>query len=504
MQTACNSEARESNDQDGRIEMTIEEQNIRHAALAGQWYQANPEELRQSVRNFIDHAWRREGLKDIVGIIAPHAGHVYSGPVAGHAYRQIQGNDYDVVIVIAPNHVDPTLNFTSVYTKGAYETPLGMIPVDTETAEAIVNYASSDAVKSSEVGHLTVSRGRMEHSLEIQLPFLQVALEEFKLVPVVMGNHNTGGCKSLADAIANAVEGKKALLVGSSDLSHFHSQSEAEDLDGIVAEHVSSYDPQGLLDVLASGKAEACGGAPMAAVMMAANKLGATNATVLNMATSGDITGDTSNVVGYMSAAIHSGEDNGSSRQNTEDENVGVNLGLTDDEKDRLRSVVSETLETVVNGGSVPDFRPGEGNLNKEWGAFVTLNKNGRLRGCIGHIVGTQPLIQTVADMTRAAALQDYRFPPVKPEELGDIEFEISVLTPIREVEDISAIQVGRDGLIISRGANRGLLLPQVATEYGWDRETFLAHTCQKAGLPMDAWKQEGTKIEMFSADVFH
>ena len=187
----------------------------------------------------------------------------------------------------------------------------------------------------------------------------------------------------------------------------------------------------------------------------------------------------------------------------TDKKNVGVDLGLTAEEKDVLRNVVRTTLESVVNGGQIPDFDNLSGKLGEQWGAFVTLNKHGRLRGCIGHIIGDKPLIHTVAKMARAAALEDPRFPNVDPGELESIEFEISVLTPIRKIDNIEEIVVGRDGIIISKGWNRGLLLPQVATEYGWDRITFLEHTCNKAGLSKDAWKDDDTTIEMFSAEVF-
>ena len=187
----------------------------------------------------------------------------------------------------------------------------------------------------------------------------------------------------------------------------------------------------------------------------------------------------------------------------SKEKNVGVNLGLTEEEKDVLRNVVLSTLESVLSGGPVPAFDNLSGKLGEEWGAFVTLNKNGQLRGCIGHIVGDKPLIRTVADMAKAAALEDPRFPNVSAAELKDIEFEISVLTPIRKITDIEEIVVGRDGIIISQKWNRGLLLPQVAADYGWDRITFLEHTCNKAGLPKDAWKDDDTIIEMFSAEVF-
>jgi AmmeMemoRadiSam system protein A len=211
-------------------------------------------------------------------------------------------------------------------------------------------------------------------------------------------------------------------------------------------------------------------------------------------------------VVGYLAAVfIKPGGDGKTGAEEKEKSRVGVNLGLTDEEKEVLRTVVRKTLPAVVKTGQIPPIE-GEykGKLGEKWGAFVTLTKKGDLRGCIGNIFGTKPLIVTVAEMTRAAAIEDPRFRPVRPEELPDIDFEISVLTPTRRVKDIREIVVGRDGIIITQGYNRGLLLPQVATEYGWDLETFLEQTCQKARLPKDAWKDRNTIIEAFSAEVFH
>ena len=478
--------------------MEIRQEDIRRAAFAGSWYEGDADKLKNSVLRYMEHAKITHGLGDIKGLISPHAGHVYSGPVAGYAYKMIQGKSYDTVVVIAPNHYDPGLTFSSVFIRGAYETPLGLIHIDTKTAEAIANSDASDNVRASDKGHLTGYFGKMEHSLEIQLPFLQVALGDFLLVPIMMGVTDKASCEMLGKAVASAVKGKNTLIVASTDLSHFYDNKTAQKLDAIVRGYVESYDPEGLAEGLESGKCKACGGGPVVAAMMACRQLGAKKATVLNMATSGDISGDNSSVVGYMSAALSiPGE-------NDETGKVGVDLGLSDKEKDILKDVVKKTLNSVVNGGGVPDFDDKSGKLGEEWGAFVTLTKGGKLRGCIGNIVGTQPLITTVAEMAKAAALQDSRFPKVKPAELPEIEFEISVLTPVRKITDVNEIQVGRDGIIITRGYQHGILLPQVATEYGWDRETFLEHTCQKAGLPKDAWKQKGTVIEMFSAEVFH
>jgi len=488
--------------QTGGNGMSATKNGIRKSALAGSWYPADAKELRDEITLFLQYAKVTPGLGKIVALIVPHAGYRYSGPVAAYAYKQVMGRTFDTVVVVAPNHADPRLDFSSVMTRGGYETPLGLVPVDEEATRAVVDYKSSDSVQESDLVHLTEYNGRMEHSLEIQLPFLQVVLGgPFKLVPVVMGDQEPEAARELADALASALKGKNALIVASSDLSHFFEQSAAERLDDVVRQHVEAFDPAGLLTDAAAQKCQACGAGPMAAVMMAAKQLGAERSAVLNMATSGDVTGDKSSVVGYLAAVMSTSADEARKAEGAE--KVGVDLGLTQQEKEVLRNVVRNTLKTVVEGNGVPAYNNYNGKLGEQWGAFVTLNKNGSLRGCIGTIVATQPLISTVAQMTQAAALEDTRFSPVTPDELENIDFEISVLTPIREIADINEIVVGRDGIFITRGPNRGLLLPQVATEYGWDRETFLGFTCRKAGLPENAWKQPGTKIEIFSAEVF-
>lgn len=485
-----------SDNNEGGTQMAQSRKDIRPAVYAGEWYSGEPESLRRTITRYLGEAKVQPGLGEIKGLISPHAGYMYSGPVAAHAYKQVQGLHYDTVVVIAPNHVDPQLRFSSVLTRGGYDTPFGVIPVDSDMASAIAEYSGDDDVRDSKVGHLSGYGGRMEHSLEIQLPFLKFVLDEFKLVPIVMGRQDLESCRFLAEAVASAAKDKNVLLVASSDLSHFHNGKTADRLDSTIARYVSAYEPESIMRGLSQKECEACGGAPIVTVMMAAKKLGATKSAVLHLANSGDVTGDYSSVVGYMAAAMFTPDGDGHSE-------VGVDLGLNDREKDVLKDVVEKTLDSVVHGGPIPKFDDHSGKLGENWGAFVTLNRHGRLRGCIGHIIGTQPLIDTVAQMARAAALEDPRFKPVTPDELEDIEFEISVLTPIEKVENLDDIVIGRDGLIITRGYNRGLLLPQVATEYNWDRDTFLSQTCVKAGLPRDAWKREGTLIEKFSAMVF-
>jgi len=173
------------------------------------------------------------------------------------------------------------------------------------------------------------------------------------------------------------------------------------------------------------------------------------------------------------------------------------------EERKRLLAFAREVIASYLSDGTLPDLPASEGVFGEECGAFVTLRKRGQLRGCIGNMVGKGPLVETIRDMAVAASTGDPRFRRVAPDELGEIDIEISVLSPMRRIKDTSEVEVGRHGILMRRGMYQGVLLPQVATEYGWDRVTFLEHTCLKAGLPTDAWKDPATVIETFSAEVF-
>ncbi len=178
-------------------------------------------------------------------------------------------------------------------------------------------------------------------------------------------------------------------------------------------------------------------------------------------------------------------------------------MELRDREKEQLLTIARTVIEKSVKGERAAEFKPSKGALRDKCGAFVTIHKAGTLRGCIGLIEAVKPLYQSVAEMARAAALDDPRFPSITLEEVDELDLEISVLSPLKEIDNVEEIEVGRHGIIIQRGMHKGLLLPQVATEYGWDRKTFLEHTCQKAGLPKDAWREKDTSIKIFSAIVF-
>ncbi len=473
-------------------------EEIRQPAVAGSWYPDEPIELRGELENYLNEAQDYQ-LGDIVALVSPHAGYLYSGPVAAYAYRQIEGKKYDAVVVIAPSHAE-AFHFTSIYGKGAYKTPLGIIPVDSDLAKRIAE--SGNTVKISDRGHRQERLARQEHSLEIQLPFLQITLGEFKLIPIVMGDQTEEMVHDLARALAKALKDRKVLIVASSDLSHFHSYDEAVKLDKMVLKSVEEYNPTGLLGNLSNHKVEACGGGPICAAMEAAQLLGANRSRVLRYANSGDVpAGDRYRVVGYMAAAFY--RDAGAEKRASNKPSRGDAKPLSREDKEMLLTIARTTIESAVLGAKVPEFQVTSADLQEDRGAFVTITKKGALRGCIGYIVGVKPLYQTVREVAESAALRDPRFEPVQPSELPDLKIEISALSVPRRIQNIEEISVGVHGIIIRKGYRQGLLLPQVATEYGWDRITFLEHTCRKAGLPLNAWQDEETEIEIFSAEVF-
>lgn len=473
---------------------------VRESVIAGTWYPGDPETLNKTLRGYLDAVPETENKTPFAepptALIVPHAGYRYSGQVAAHAYKRLQNASFDTVFIIAPSH---RVRFpgVSVYDGAGYRTPLGVVPIDRETTAALMQ--SDDRIRFVPEAHA------QEHSLEIQLPFLQTVLGDFQLVPLVMGDQGLDACRWLAAKAAAAAKGKSALIVASTDLSHYHFYEAAKKLDKVVLDRIAAFDPEGLNRRLASGECEACGGGPMAAAMMAARHLGADVAQVLHYANSGDVTGDKSRVVGYMAAAFWNSGHKERSEKHSENQRLSEKNGpgLSEAEKTLLHKIARESIVARLKGQSLPKYDIPSPALKETRGAFVTLKKNGRLRGCIGHIVGRLPIADTVREMAQAAAFEDPRFPPVTPSELDDLEIEISAMTPLKEIGSIDEIQVGPHGLYITNGRRSGLLLPQVAAEYGWDRQTFLEQTCRKAGLPKDAWKASGTKIFTFSADVF-
>lgn len=464
---------------------------VRQPAVAGQFYPAQPDQLRQMVDEFLAEAAVPTLPGDVVALVAPHAGYIYSGKVAAHSYAVLKGRKFERVVVIAPSHFE-AFRFVSVYNGDAYATPLGNVPVDKDFAAKLVKLNS--LIQLSTRGH-TPAGEQGEHALEVQLPFLQRTLGEFKLVPIVMGEQDYETERALGVALAKMVKGTNTLIVASSDLSHYHPYDEASKMDHKTLKAIEEWDYLSLSENLELRVWEACGGGPIVATMIAAERLGAKQARLLKYANTGDVTGDKSRVVGYGAVAF---------MQLASQSSKVEAFSLGQKEKDALIALARKSVETAVREKKL--YEPSASDfptLQQERGVFVTLKEKGELRGCIGLIAAEKPLYLGVRDAATSAALRDPRFPPVTAAELPNLEYEISVLTPFHRVLDVKEVRVGRDGLLMIQGRYEGILLPQVPVEQGWDRKVFLEEACLKAGLPRQAWQDEATDIYSFSALVF-
>ncbi|HTQ56959.1 MAG TPA: AmmeMemoRadiSam system protein B [Bryobacteraceae bacterium] len=470
---------------------TRESEAVRPPAVAGSFYPADPGELARMIDGFLSKA---DGvpIPGLVAVVSPHAGYIYSGQVAAYTYAQLKGRRIERVVLIAPSHYD-AFPFSAVYDGAAYLTPLGRVPVDRAFAAQLAK--SSRLIQLSSRGHVN-SGERGEHSVEVQLPFLQRVLGPFQLVPVVMGDQSYQVCRALGLALAKMIRGPETLILASSDLSHYHTYDEAARMDHKTLQAITEWDYLSMSRNFDLRTWEACGGGPIIAAMIAAERLGANQARVLQYANTGDVTGDKSRVVGYGSVVM--------SRDSGQPGAAAPAFSLTRDEREWLLQIARKSVEAVVRDGKLYECSPGTFQaLARERGAFVTLKEHGMLRGCIGYTSPVKPLCEAVRDVAAMAAVRDRRFPPVTLKELGSLEYEISVLSPLRRVLDVKQIRLGRDGLVLKRGESEGLFLPQVPVEQGWDRPTYLEQLCHKAGLPPGTWKDDEADLFSFTALVF-
>ena len=269
---------------------------VRRPVIAGSWYPGKPDTLKRDIATYLKDAAVEEIPAKPIAIVTPHAGYMYSGPVAAYAYKAISGREYSTVVVISPSH-RAYFPFVSVWPKGSYETPLGSIEVDEDLCSRLLG---SPNIQDDTRPH------ESEHALEIQLPFLQTVLKSFRLCPLIMGNQDLPSCENLAEALhLNVTVPENTLVVASSDLSHFHSSAKAEKMDRRVAEHIESFDVPCLSEDLEKSYSEACGGGPIMAALLYGRHVGRTSAKVLRYAHSGHITGDNSSVVGYLAAVVY-------------------------------------------------------------------------------------------------------------------------------------------------------------------------------------------------------
>ncbi|MDP3703771.1 MAG: AmmeMemoRadiSam system protein B, partial [Candidatus Omnitrophota bacterium] len=453
----------------------------RPAQVAGQFYPEEQAELLDLVSELL----QRQPDPDIADkpriLIVPHAGYQYSGLIAANAYRHLKGHAYDGVVVVGFTH---RLQFqgSSVDTAKVYETPLGELPVHQEAVAVLGSYPG--------IVHEEAAHASAEHSLEVQLPFLQMSLDRFRLVPVLMGGARLEDAEQLAEALAGLSRLGDYLFVFSTDLSHYHPYDEAVRRDEDTVNAIVFETPQAVHQLFGRGALEACGRGPIVTSLLLAATLGYPSRELLYYANSGDTAGQPTSVVGYAAIGMF-------------DRPKAVAGRLSAEAGGALVKAVRATLERSL---ALKEILPVDlsyyRELTQAHGVFVTLRRAGQLRGCIGRIETDEPLAKTVPIVAMEAALHDTRFAPVSAEELDDIDVEVSVLTPPVKVESPREVVAGRDGVVIEHQGHRGVFLPQVWEETGWTRVEFLQQLAsQKAGLPPDAWQQ--ATLYVFQDQIF-
>ena len=465
---------------------------VRSPAVAGRFYPADPAELRRTVERLLAGAPAAAPVPGIRGLIVPHAGYVYSGATAARAYAAVRGSAFRTVMILAPSHYS-AFRGLSIPDVSAYRTPLGDVPLASEACRALRR--ASPLIAAREAAHAR------EHSVEVELPFLQATLGRFSLIPILVGRLEPGDYPLLADLLAPYVR-DGTLLVASSDFTHYgpaygyvpftrEVERRIRDLDSQALDRILALDRPGLLAWRERTGATICGIRGIGLLLELLRRGPAVRGRILGYTTSGALAGDFTNSVSYAAVLFH-GRD--------------PVMSLTPAEKKSLLVLARRALEARLRDGrDLADPPPGVAlspRLREPAGAFVTLERDGELRGCIGFIEPIRPLYRAVMENAVSAATRDFRFPPVEAEELPRIRIEISVLTPLREIPGPEAFEPGRHGIVLEKQGHRAVFLPQVAAERGWDRETTLEHLCRKAGLPPDAWRR-GARFQVFEAEVF-
>lgn len=479
-----------------------QENDIRLPVVAGRFYPASASALKQAVRKFMDDAVPVQ-VKNPLAIVVPHAGYIFSGQIAADGFRQAADHPCDVVVILGTNHTSGSFRKISIYPGDGFSTPLGTTMIDKEAVEALLA-ADPDCV-------LDKSLHQQEHSIEVELPFIQILFPDARIVPAVIGAPDIGLCTRFGEALAGVLKSRRALIVASADLSHYPHADVAEDVDAKTLAAMEKLDPALLQKVTQAQMNRGipnlhtccCGEAAIMAAMSAAKAMGATGGKVIRYAHSGDVpVGERDRVVGYGAVVYYADPVSASVNGSEPLTAAASDAPLSDTDKKALLTLVRETITRKLSRQTVPMAQGLSSGVQQKRGVFVTLKKRGDLRGCIGRMIPDKPLHELVGAVALQSALEDPRFKPVTLPELKDLEIEISVLTPMTPVPGADHIVVGRDGVLIRKGGRSAVFLPQVAPEQGWGRDEMLEHLCRKAGLLPGSWK-EGAELLTFQAIVF-
>ncbi len=465
----------------------------RPPAVAGSFYPSDAAEIRQMLNKYFAKAPAPDTDRDVLSVISPHAGYVFSGEVAAAAFNQIDPEkEYKTIFILGSSHRN-SFPGASVYSIGNYITPLGVVKTDLDIAWKL---AVENQVLSYDPQY-----HRSEHSIEVQIPFLQYFLKkDFKIVPILLGTQDPNTCQKIANALKPYFTPDN-LFVISTDFSHYPAYQDAIITDHQLADAIVTNNPDKFLNAVEScttkkieNLATGCCSWPSVITLMYLTETmpGITYKKVLYK-NSGDLEyGEKDRVVGYFALSVL--------QQKTK---TSV---LTDSNKKELLEIARNTITTYLKESQTlsVDTETLSESLLSQAGAFVTLKKAGELRGCIGHFEAANPLYKIVQQMAIASATQDYRFNPVTPSELKSLDIEISVLTPMQKISNVNSIRLGTDGIYIKKGGRSGTFLPQVATDTGWDLEQFLGHCARdKAGIGWDGWKDNDAEIFVYQSFVF-
>ncbi len=472
--------------------------------MAGSWSAGSSDELGADIDGYLKAAIE-EPLTDVMALILPHAGYQYSGPTAAYGVKQVAGKKYRRVVVIGPSHHYPLRNKAALPDATHYSTPLGEIPLD---VEFMAELKKSPYVQTLPDAHA------QEHSVQIEVPLLQKAEGEFRLVPIVVGGFDPEAATEFARTLARLIDAE-TLVVVSSDFTHFGPrfgyapfkkdiQANIEKLDMGAFEKIRDKDADGFDRYFETTGATICGRYGIDILLRMLPKEAVAHK--LKYDTSGRMMDDDNNSVSYMSVAFTGrwaqAEGSPADPPPTDSQNI-----LSNEEKDALLKLARATLTGYLQDRKTPSLEKmgikATDGMKQVMGVFVTLKKKGQLRGCIGEIFPSRTLYEAVTAQAVNAGVNDYRFPTVTADELPDLEFEISALTPPRPVNSYKDIVIGKHGMVIEKGGRSAVFLPQVARELGWDLATTLTQLSRKAGLPGDAWK-EGASFTVFEAIVFH
>jgi len=472
--------------------------SVLRSSLAGKWYSNNAQALNEQITGFFEKA-EVKAKDNIIALILPHAGYQFSGQTAALGLKTL-GKKYERVVIIGPSHSVHMEDMLSVPRVTHYETPLGQVPLDTEFINKLLTYSMFQNLPHAH---------RYEHSVQIELPLLQYSQKDFKLVPIVAGVCSQQTIDKVA-AILKALIDDKTLVVASSDFVHYGPNynyvpfkedipEKIKELDMGAYEHIAKLDSNGFLQYKRKTGATICGYIPVAILLAMLEK--PTDAQLIGYTTSGRLTGDFANSVSYLSAAF-----SGKWPLKSSVEPPQKNPGLTEKDKKQLLILARKSMIYALQNRRIPqasDLGVALSDaMKRPRAAFVTLKKNGQLRGCIGDIFPRQSLYKSVIANAVNASVNDRRFLPVTIAECNDITIEISALTPPAPVVSSTNIRIGIDGVVLRKNNRSAVFLPQVAPEQGWDLETTLTHLSRKAGLPANAWKKGATFLT-FQADVF-